>query len=78
LTDCLPLVYTDLVSRNQLPETRGLPVIVTVRVRVEVDPDKWRFAFGNEDVRSDVRDYILATLQQSAGVEEAEAQVTVR
>jgi hypothetical protein len=53
-------------------------VKVRLVVTVDVDPAKWREVYGQDDVRRDVRDYVLSTLQQSPGVEESEAEVTVR
>lgn len=56
-------------------------VTVSVPVKVRLDPNKWAEYNGIslDEVRRDVRDYILHALQSSVLlVEEAGAEITVR
>lgn len=54
---------------------------IRVVLTVEVDPAAWDTTFGSStipaEVREDVRSYALGCVQQSAGVEETGATVTL-
>jgi len=55
-------------------------VTVRITLRVVVDPVKWDAVSGNgarpAEVRADVRDYVLNSVQDSPGMLESEAEVT--
>lgn len=54
---------------------------IRVVLTVEVDPAAWDTTFGSStipaEVREDVRSYALGCVQQSAGIEETGATVTL-
>jgi hypothetical protein len=52
---------------------------IRVTLTVEIDAKAWADNYGvdPEDVRNDVRQYILTNVQGSAGIEEAHGEVTL-
>jgi hypothetical protein len=55
---------------------------ISVSLTIEVDPGKWDAVYGRgsspAEVREDVREYILNAVQGSPGIEESDAEVTLR
>lgn len=50
---------------------------IKVILVVEVDPNLWRDEYGAEDVREDVRSYLLNAAQTTAGIEFTGASVSL-
>lgn len=55
---------------------------IAINLIVEVDPESWSGVYGCEAtataVREDVKSYIYNQVVQSAGVEDSEAEVTMK
>lgn len=53
---------------------------IAVTVVIDVDPDEWADIYGGDkaDVRQDVKEYVLNDVQQSAGMQDTGATVTLR
>lgn len=55
---------------------------IKVELLVEVDPQEWANTYGGSskaaDVREDVQDYVLNSVQGLAGIDESEAEVTLK
>ena len=50
---------------------------IRVVLTVEVDPQAWKDEYGNDNVREDVRTYALNAVQQSSGMIETDASVSL-
>lgn len=50
---------------------------VSIKVTVEVDPDKWMAEYGcdRDEVRRDVHDYFINQIQMAPAIEDAELTV---
>jgi hypothetical protein len=55
---------------------------ILVTLAVDVDPQEWDEVYGNgsspAEVRADIRSYILNHVQESAGMEDTSATVSLR
>lgn len=55
---------------------------ISVNLTVTVDPQRWDAVYGAgdrpEEVRNDVRRYVLYSVQGLAGIEESRATVEIR
>lgn len=53
---------------------------IAVTVVIEVNPEEWVDIYGTDraDVRQDVKEYVLNDIQQSAGMQDTGATVTLR
>jgi uncharacterized alkaline shock family protein YloU len=53
---------------------------IVVQLVVEVDPEAWADEYGvnKSEVRQDIKDYVLNNVQNTAGMLDTDAEVTVR
>lgn len=53
---------------------------ISITLTIDVDPEAWADNYGIEKgaVREDVKTYVHSTVQQSPGMQDAEADVTIR
>ena len=53
---------------------------ISITLTIDVDPNKWAENYGIDkaDVRDDIKTYVHTAVQQSPGMQDAEAEVHIR